>query len=65
VSVAGKAFTESAALTTAGGQAVVVLSDSNGALFGATFDGSTWATTGPLESSLYPPAAVAFGLAAR
>lgn len=67
VPVAMKGFTESAAAVTIPGYAVFVFSDSNGRLYGATYNGTSWLLnpTGPLESNLYPALTVPFTLGTR
>ncbi len=67
VAVAMKGFTESAAAVTIPGYAVFVFSDSNGRLYGATYNGTSWLLNpgGPLETNLYPALTVPFTLGTR
>ena len=65
VPIAGKAITESAQLACDGalGTLVAVLSDSNGQLFSASCDGSSWTLLGPvLETNLASTRSLPFGV---
>lgn len=65
VAVAGKGFTESAEALTVGARALFAFSDSNGQLYGATYDGNTWVVSPVLEAGLYPAVTAPFGLGSR